>query len=222
MIGKKATCKSCGHKFKITTNTAPRIQAEPIQKEDKPALRNPGQITQGKNLSNAKQRIHHGKVGMWDIKPKYLQESEAIEYTDCPSMLSCILAYIWAGFVFFGVMVNLIISIRYNTNMTSTLLYSLLLALPAIYIILRRLSTRYAISNRGLLKRVGIITTSIKSVPFKHITSIEVKETIAGKIFRYAHLLIDTSGSGRAIEFRWNYVKVAHNVKKLIEKHLAG
>jgi uncharacterized membrane protein YdbT with pleckstrin-like domain len=71
-----------------------------------------------------------------------------------------------------------------------------------------------------LIKRTGIITNSIKTVPYKHITSIEVKETILGRIFRYSHLLIDTSGSGAAIEFRWDYVGAAHKVKKLIEKHV--
>lgn len=159
---------------------------------------------------------------MWDINSKYLQKDEIIEYTDRPSMFSCILAYIWAGFMIFGAMTMFIISIttKDNTGMTSMVLIYAFLALPAIYIILKRLSTRYAISNRGLLKRTGIITTSIKTVPFKHITSIEVKETIAGKIFGYAHLLIDTSGSGQAIEFRWDYVKGAHKIKKLIEKHV--
>ena len=164
---------------------------------------------------------------MWDINSKYLQKDETIEYSDRPSMLSCILAYIWAGLMMFTAIMSLIVSISAvnDTNMTSMrpmLLIYVFLALPAIYVILKRLSTRYAISNRGLLKRIGIITTSIKTVPFKHITSIEVKETIAGKIFRYAHLLIDTSGSGQAIEFRWNYVNAAHKVKKLIEKHIGG
>lgn len=98
----------------------------------------------------------------------------------------------------------------------------LFLALPAIYVILKRLSTRYAISTRGLLERTGIITTSVKTVPFKHITAIEVKETIAGKIFSYAHLLIDTSGSGHAVELCWKYVNAAHKVKRQIEKHVGG
>jgi uncharacterized membrane protein YdbT with pleckstrin-like domain len=66
------------------------------------------------------------------------------------------------------------------------------------------------------------LTNNIKTVPFKHITSIEVKETILGKIFRYADLLIETSGSGQAIEFQGDYVSAAHNVKKLIEKHVGG
>lgn len=157
---------------------------------------------------------------MWDINSKYLQKDETIEYTDRPSMLSCILAYIWAGFMMFTAIMMLIVNTSDMTSMRPMSLIYVLLALPAIYAILKRLSTRYAISNRGLLQRVGIITTSIKTVTFKHVTSIEVKETIAGKIFRYAHLLIDTSGSGQAVEIRWKYVNAAHKVKKLIEKHI--
>ena len=162
---------------------------------------------------------------MWDIKSKYLQQDETIEYTDRPSLLSCFFAYIWAGLMIFTAIMMFIISLSAGedtdiTGMRSMLLIYVLFALPAIYIILKRLSTRYAISTRGLIKKIGIITTSIKTVPFKHITSVEVKETVAGKIFRYAHLLIDTSGSGQAIEFRWKYVKTAHKVKKLIEKHI--
>jgi len=164
---------------------------------------------------------------MWDINTKYLQKDETIEYTDRPNMLSCIIAYIWTGLMIFSAIMILIISITTvnDTNMASMrpmVMIYVFLALPAIYIILKRLSTRYVITNKGLLKRIGIITTSIKTVPFKHITSIEVKETIAGKIFRYGHLLIDTSGSGQAIEFRWNYVNAAHKVKKLMEKYVGG
>jgi uncharacterized membrane protein YdbT with pleckstrin-like domain len=162
---------------------------------------------------------------MWDIDSKYLQKEETIEYTDRPSMLSCILSYIWVGLMAFTLLMLLIGSIYSgDTNVASMRLgmvsIYVLLALPGIYVIFKRLSTRYAISNRGLIKRTGIITNSIKTVPYKHITSIEVKETILGRIFRYSHLLIDTSGSGAAIEFRWDYVGAAHKVKKLIEKHV--
>ena len=162
---------------------------------------------------------------MWDIDSKYLQKDETIEYTDRPSMLSCIIAYIWVGFMALTSIMMLIACMTVETDTASIcpmVLIYVFLALPAIYVILKRLSTRYAISNRGLLRRIGVITTSIKTVPFKHITSIEVKEPIAGKIFCYAHLLIDTSGSGQAIEFRWNYVNAAHKVKKLIGKHIGG
>jgi uncharacterized membrane protein YdbT with pleckstrin-like domain len=162
---------------------------------------------------------------MWDIESKYLQKDETIEYTDRPNMLSCIFSYVWVGLMAFNAIMMLIESIvTDNTpngpSIRPIVLIYVVFALPGIYVILKRLSTRYAISNKGLLTRTGIITTSIKTVPYKHVTSIEVEETIIGKMFRYAHLLIDISGSGKEIEFRWKYVGAAHKVKKLIEKHV--
>lgn len=161
---------------------------------------------------------------MWKINSNYLQNDEIIEYTDRPSRLSCFFSYIWVGLVALTLLLKLIMDIATAMRYIDYSFYLTVafFALPSIYVILKRLSTRYAISNRGLLRRTGIITNTIKTVPFKHITSIEVKETIIGKVFRYAHLLIDTSGSGKAIEFRWNYIVAAHKVKKLIEKHVGG
>lgn len=154
---------------------------------------------------------------MWDIDSAYLQEDETIEYTDRPSMLSCLFSYIWVGLMVFFLIIALL-----KAAPVSMLIPVVVFMLPSIYFILKKLSTRYAISNKGLLIRIGIITNSIKTVPFKHITSIEVKEDISGKICHYAHILIDTSGTGREIEMRWNYVRAAHKVKKLIDKHLVN
>jgi uncharacterized membrane protein YdbT with pleckstrin-like domain len=163
---------------------------------------------------------------MWNIESKYLQDEEKIEYSDCPNKWSfgCIISYLWIAFMMFGAIFMLIgsaTSSEAGLGFMVMLLY-IAMALPAFIVILRRLSTRYAISNKGLLMRKGIITTNIKTVPFKHVTSIEVRETLFGKILHYAHLLIDTSGSGKEIEFRWNFVNSAHKVKKLIEKHALG
>jgi len=159
---------------------------------------------------------------MWNLDSKHLQNDEVIEYIDHPNMLSCILSYIWVGFIAFDVITILISSfIKSNpTETMSMILACIALASPGIYIILKRLSTRYAISNRRLLSRTGIITNNIKSVSFKHITSIEVKESMLGKIFKYAHILIETSGSGQAIESEWKFVTSAYKVKKLIEAHV--
>ncbi len=161
---------------------------------------------------------------MWDIDLKYLQKDEVIEYTDRPSMLSCILSYIWVGFMALSAIMMFIFSISESNaaEIRPLIWVYVLFASPGIYVILKRLSTRYAISIRGLLLRTGIITNNIKTVPFKHITSIEVKETIIGKICKYPHLLIETSGSGQAIEFEWKFVGTAHKVKKLIETHVGG
>ncbi len=163
---------------------------------------------------------------MWEIDSKYLQKDEIIEYTDRPRMLSCILSYIWTGLMALTSIMILTVGLTLDNangaSLSSMALIYVLLALPSIYFILARLSTRYAITNRGIITRTGVITNSIKTVPFKHITSIEVKETIAGRLFRYAHLIIDTSGSGKAIEFYWKYVGAALKVKKQIEKHIGG
>jgi uncharacterized membrane protein YdbT with pleckstrin-like domain len=93
--------------------------------------------------------------------------------------------------------------------------------LPALIYVFRRIATRYAITNKGLIRRTGVLTTNTKSVPFTHITSVHAKESMLGKLFHHGTLLIDTSGSGRGIEERWNFVKGVHRVKKLIEKHIA-
>lgn len=156
---------------------------------------------------------------MWEIEKKYLQDDETIEFTDRPSKLSCILSYIWGGLMAFGVFMVLLISItsdEANGIGVMALLY-FAMAMPAIIIILKRYSTYYAITNKGAIVRTGILTTSIKTVPFKHITSTEVFETIAGRVFRYAHVSIDTSGSGKGVELRWNFTKSAHKVKKIID-----
>jgi uncharacterized membrane protein YdbT with pleckstrin-like domain len=162
---------------------------------------------------------------MWDIKGKYLQKDEEIEYTDKPSIFSCIFSYIWVGFMLFGaILVPLVTTLgsdsKEDISAFPLAITYIILALPAIYIILKRFSTRYAITNKGLITRMGIITNNVKTVPYKHVTSVEVKESIIGRIFRYSHLLIDTAGSGRGIEQNWKFVSAAHKVKKLIETKL--
>lgn len=170
---------------------------------------------------------------MWKIDSKYLQSDEQLEYADRPSRLSCITAYIWFGLIMLFLLVSLIaiiIGIISPVSRTAVLQfledYGYLLvilvvaALPALYVILKRLSTYYAITNKGLIQRKGIIVTNIKSVPFEHIISTRIKETIRGKIFRYANLIIDISGSGRAVELKWNYLTGVHSAKKLIEMHI--
>jgi len=94
----------------------------------------------------------------------------------------------------------------------------LVLALPAIYLITSTSATRYAITNKGIVTRTGIFVSNIN---YKHITSVSLKETIFGKLLRYASLLIDTSGSGSSIELKWRNVKAAYKVKRLIDESIS-
>jgi uncharacterized membrane protein YdbT with pleckstrin-like domain len=165
---------------------------------------------------------------MWEIDSKHLQKDEIIEYTTRPSMLSCIFSYIWVSLMaiisIMVIVIGMISSNNFEEAKSGVLgfLIFVLLALPSIIVILKRLSTRYAISSRGLIKRTGIITNNIKTVPYTHITSTEIKETILGKIFKYAELLIETSGSGHRMEFRWPFIDMAHTVKPMVDKHIGG
>lgn len=88
------------------------------------------------------------------------------------------------------------------------------------FIYLHRSSTTYAITNKRVMRRSGILSEDVKSSTFKHITSLRVKQGIIGKIFNFGDIIIDTSGSGLGIEFIWHYVNNHINVKNEIEKHI--
>ena len=100
---------------------------------------------------------------MWDIDLRYLQKDATIEYTDSPSVVSCFFSCMWVGLMIAFSKIMLAKSMDRNVaSMGLMSLVYLFFALPGIYVILRRLSMRYAISNRGLLKRTGVITNSLQ------------------------------------------------------------
>ncbi len=162
---------------------------------------------------------------MFRIDPRYLQKDERIEFTDKPSMvsLSCIFSYLWALFMLFPAIMILFMSLMPDSDTTMAVIsvVNLILSLPAVYVILETSSTRYAITNKGIVTRTGIFVSNIKTVNYKHITSISLRETILGRLLRYANLYIDTSGSGSSIELKWRNVKSADKVKRLIDTYIS-
>ena len=148
---------------------------------------------------------------MWNLNKKYLQDGEIIEYEDRAYLLGCIFSYIWAGLMLFTAVI---------VNIPKLSIFYVLLASPALYRILKIWSTRYAITNMRLVTRKGILTDTIKSVPYEHITAIEVSESIIGRLLKYAHLTIETSGSGGGIEINWKFLKAAYKVKKLMNEKI--
>jgi len=84
-------------------------------------------------------------------------------------------------------------------------------------IYLHKSSTKYAITNKRVFKRMGIISEDFKSSTFNHITSLRVKQGLIGKIFGFGHVVIDTAGSGSGFEFVWFCVKNPFQVKNEIE-----
>ncbi len=135
---------------------------------------------------------------MWTID-NHIQKDENIIYTGSPAWIG----YFW-GFIF-AIITILTIIIP-------------IIVIGIIY--LHKSSTKYAITNKRVIGRSGIISEDFKSSTFKHITSLRVKQGIIGKIFNFGNIIIDTSGSGSGFEFVWRYVNNPVQVKNEIEKHI--
>jgi len=135
---------------------------------------------------------------LWTID-NHIQKDENIIYTGSPEWIG----YFW-GFVF------AIITI-----------WTIIIPIIVIGIIyLLKSSTKYAITNKRVMRRSGIISDDVKSSTFKHITSLRVKQGIFGKLFNFGNIGIDTSGSGSGFEFIWLFVNDPVQVKNEIEKHI--
>ncbi|MCZ7384563.1 MAG: PH domain-containing protein [Candidatus Methanoperedens sp.] len=135
---------------------------------------------------------------MWTID-EHIQKDENIIYVGSPS---------WIGY-FWGFVIALIT------------IWTIIIPIIVIGIIyLDRSSRKYAITNKRVIGRRGIVSEDFKSSTFKHITSLRVKQGIIGKIFNFGNIIIDTSGSGSGFEFIWRYVNNPVQVKNEIEKHI--
>jgi uncharacterized membrane protein YdbT with pleckstrin-like domain len=82
---------------------------------------------------------------------------------------------------------------------------------------LSKSSTIYAITDKRVIGRQGIISENFKSLTFEHITSIRVKKGILGKMFDFGDIIMYPSGMNRMY---WGYVKNPVQVKNEMEKHI--
>ena len=53
--------------------------------------------------------------------------------------------------------------------------------------------------------------------PLDKITIVTVKQSLIGKILNFGTIIVDTAGSGVAIDFKWYYVKDPIHIKNYIE-----
>ncbi len=135
---------------------------------------------------------------MWTID-NHIQRDENIIFTGSPA---------WIEYFWFFVIALITI-------------YTIIIPIIVVVIIyLTKSSTIYAITNKRVIGRSGIISEDFKSSTFKHITSLRVKQGIIGKLFNFGNITIDTSGSGFGVEFIWRYVNNPVQVKNEIEKHI--
>lgn len=135
---------------------------------------------------------------MWELD-RHLQKDEKIVYEGKP---------VWFGYILWLILAIITI-------------YSILLPILIIsYVFLSMTSTRYALTNKRIIARYGIISEDFKSSSFKHITSVRVTQSFIGRIFGFGDIIIDTSGSGSGREFIWRYVQKPVDVKNNIEQYI--
>ena len=87
-------------------------------------------------------------------------------------------------------------------------------------LILERISIKYVVTDKRLITRLGILSENFKSATFKHVTSINTKQGLFGKIFNYGNIIINTSGTGTGVAFIWVNAKDPVKIKNMIEKHI--
>jgi len=128
---------------------------------------------------------------MWEIK-KHFREDEKVIFEGTPS---------WMGYITYFILFGLWF-------------------IPPIIGALKKLSTKYVITDRRVMGRYGIISEDFKSASFKHITSVRIKQGLIGKMFNFGNIVIDTAGSGAGLDFVWSYVNNPIDVKNQIEKFI--
>ncbi len=135
---------------------------------------------------------------MWTLDD-HIQKDEKIIYSGNPAWIGYFWVFILAIMTLWTIVIPVII-------------------IGIVY--LHKSSTKYAVTNKRVVDRSGIISEDIKSSTFRHITSLRVRQGIIGKIFNFGNIIIDTSGSGSGFEFVWRYVSNPVQVKNEIEKHI--
>lgn len=134
---------------------------------------------------------------MWTID-EHIQKDEKILYIANP---------VWIGYF------------TYRANFWFFILTIWTIIIPIFLILISYLSkssTIYAITDKRVIGRQGIISENFKSLTFEHITSIRVKRGILGKMFDFGDIIMYPSGINRMY---WAFVKNPVQVKNEIEKH---
>lgn len=139
-----------------------------------------------------------GWFEVWTLD-EHIQTDEKITYLGSPAWIGYFWAFVLALFTIWTIIIPIFI-------------------IGIIYLL--KSSTLYAITNKRVIGRRGIISEDFKSSTFKHITSLRVKQGIIGKMFNFGNIIVDTSGSGQSVDFVWRFVNNPVQVKNEIEKHI--
>ena len=119
--------------------------------------------------------------------------------------------------------VSIIVSIANGSNghlwfvvISSLVLFFLFQSLYMIYIHFRRAATEYAVSNKRVVMKVGILSRHTDEVRPDAIEAVTVTQGILGRMFNFGSCVIRGRGIG---SLRMSYVIDPLKVKTTIEQH---
>jgi len=156
---------------------------------------------------------------MSNIDKKFLEGDEVIEFSEKRSLWGSLLPIIWFSLTILSSAILFVASYFWKKPFYSLGFIYLLLALPALLIILDNLKTVYAVTNKRVILQRGIFKFKIRSVIYHNISSVQIIDTFLGKYFGFSTVRIIIAGINN--DLLWKHSISASRVKSLLENHIA-
>lgn len=80
-------------------------------------------------------------------------------------------------------------------------------------------NTSFVITDKGLYKKTGILSTNVKRIKFDRVQNTAYRKTFFGNVFGYGNLDISTAG-GSGVEMRFNAVEDPRNIQDIINERV--
>ena len=88
-----------------------------------------------------------------------------------------------------------------------------------IFIYFERRGKKYTITTRRVTARQGILTKVVNEVGISHIRSINVNQSLWGRLWNYGNILIGTAGT-EGVEVTIQGIENPFNIKELIAEQM--
>jgi uncharacterized membrane protein YdbT with pleckstrin-like domain len=143
-----------------------------------------------------------------------LHPGEQIVFQGRPIWRSILSFYItgFIGAVVIGVVVALITS-----TTTGVLVFLVLFALDVLVGFIRRLSTRYTITNQRLRIERGILAKHVQQTRIERVQNVNTNQTVVGRILRVGTVDFDTAGTDDS-DFTFTGVGNPHEVVEAVDR----
>jgi uncharacterized membrane protein YdbT with pleckstrin-like domain len=143
-----------------------------------------------------------------------LHPGEQIVFQGRPIWRSILSFYItgFIGAVVIGVVVALITS-----TTTGVLVFLVLFALDVLVGFIRRISTRYTITNQRLRIERGILAKHVQQTRIERVQNVNTNQTVVGRILRVGTVDFDTAGTDDS-DFTFTGVGNPHEVVEAVDR----